>query len=194
MGYKKNIFTDYVFHIGFLVRQTSIWMRDSQTRAVICRVCFNVIPAPGSSAVSDPSPCLSAKRPTGRNQTKLPLLIQRDRWIPSRSLWFFFTPLFSSLHPPPHLRDERKHIGETGHFYVNGTVLTATASYCISHCSDLLITFRLPWLNLLSWCSHRRLSEHERLFFCLQAAVVLSPQHTNHCGGGKDTPLGPTLS
>lgn len=53
--------------------------RDSQTGAVICRVRLKVISAPRSSAASDLSPRPSAKRPTGRNQPKLPLLIRRDR-------------------------------------------------------------------------------------------------------------------
>lgn len=147
-----------IHHIGFLVGQTSIWMRDSQTGAVICRVCFEVIPAPRSSAVSDLSPRLSAKRPTGRNQPKLPLLIQRDRWIPSRSLFSSFV-LFSmhrfhhSISLPACKKREREKEKETGSFYARGTILTTTTRYCINHWSDLLFTFRLLWLNLPSRCS-----------------------------------------
>lgn len=137
-------------HTGFLVRHTSIWMRDSQTGAVICRVCFEVIPAPRSSAVSDLSPRLSAKRPTGRNQPKLPLLIQWDRWIPSRplfsSFFLFFMHRFHHSIPLPAYK-------KGGGFYVRGAILTTTTRYCINHWSDLLFPFRLLWLNSPSRCS-----------------------------------------
>lgn len=150
--------------------------------------------------MADPSPRLSAKRPTGRNQPKLPLLIQRDRWIPSRSL---FPSLFLSLihrfhHSPLPACKKREYVKETGSFYVRGAILTTTTRYCIRHRNDLLFAFRMLWLNLPSRCSSFTGDwvnrNGERLFFCLQSTVVLSPQHTNHCGGGKDTPLGPTLS
>lgn len=116
---------------------------------VICRVCFQVIPAPYSSAEADPSPLLSAKRPTGRNQPKLPLLIQRDRWIPSRPLSLHTSishPVFSSLHFPVCLQEVRKWECEieTRMFYVRGTVLSprmtlsvAAVIYCLhSGCCD----------------------------------------------------------
>lgn len=101
-------------------------------------------------------------------------------------------PTLSSFHPPPCLQKE------TGSFYVRCTVLTTTTHHCISCCSDLLFAFRLLWLNLPCRCSSFTSDwvnrNGEWLFFCLQSTVVLSPQHTNHCGCGKDTPLGPTLS
>lgn len=156
--------------------QTSIRMRDSQTGAVICRVCFKVISAPRSSAVSDLSPRPSAKRPTGRNQPKLPLLIRRDRWIQSRSLFssglffFFFVLIFpravSITTPPPlhspHSIPARKQV-ETeregkrafmwGVCVCGGAALTTATRYCINHRSDLVFTFGLLWLNSPPWCS-----------------------------------------
>lgn len=153
--------------------------------------------------MTDPSPRLSAKRPTGRNQPKLPLLIRRDRWIPNRSL---FPPLLLISHPPlssprpprPACEKRGKLPGKSRNgaaFRTTGTVLTTRTRYCIS---DLLQALGPLWLNLPSGCSSftrdRANGNGERLFFCLQCTVVLSPRHTNHCGSGKDTPLGPTLS
>lgn len=132
-------------HIGLLVRHTSIWMRDSQTGVVICRVCLEVIPAPRSSAVSDPSPRLSAKRPTGRNQPKLPLLIQRDRWIPSRSRLssFLFLFVMHSFHysvppfPPARREEMKRRKRELLHErdYSNCNRATTVSTIAVVYCS-----------------------------------------------------------
>lgn len=123
--------------------------------------------------MADPSPRLSAKRPTGRNQPKLPLLIQRDRWIPSRSLFpslslSLFHPLHHSI-PLPACK-KREYKKRNRELLCEKDSSTAT-HYSINHRSDLLFAFRLLWLNLPSRCSSFTSDQEWR------AAVFLPPIH-----------------
>lgn len=109
-------------------------------------------------------------------------------------LFRFLSSYLLSFHSPLWLQKPRilKKTTTGIFFYEKGTILT------ISLCSNLLFTFRLLWLNLPPCCSSFTISDRKEkqdwLHFCLPSTDALLAQHTNHCGGGKDTPLGPTLS
>lgn len=98
-----------------------------------------------------------------------------------------------SLHPPlpaaKRRENTQEHLCKRDCFNRHHTLLQQPLQWFTVHIQVAVIK---PAFLLLIF--QRPPGERERLFFCLQSAVVLSPQHTNHCGGGKDTPLGPTLS
>lgn len=150
-----------------------------------------------------PFPLLSAKRPTGRNQPKLPLLIQRDRWIQSRSAFALsFIQHFHHSLPslPPGGGDETEReknptdcLCERSCFkYSHRLLYLPLQSFTV--CMQLAVIKTHSVAARLSRRGSRTSRDGLACVFLPPIHRCPSPRHTNQCSSGKDTPLGPTQS